>query len=149
MANAPLRYKRSRFSTRLPTDRLYTAGHYWLFESEPRLWQVGLTKFAHRMLGDTVEFDFEVGEGAAVEVGQVIGWLEGFKAMTDVYSPMSGRFAGANPALLEKIELLKSDPHGRGWLFAVEGEPGEDCVDASGYASFLDATIDKMLGKPS
>lgn len=143
-----LHYKRSRLSTRLPTDRLYTAAHHWLAETADRVWRVGFTRFALRMLGDVVEFDFEVDQGADVARGQVIGWLEGFKAMTDVYSPLGGSFAGPNPALDDDITLLKSDPYGNGWLFAVAGEPGDDCVDAAGYASFLDATIDKMLGKP-
>ena len=59
-------YKRSRFSTRLPIDRRYTAGHYWLAEEEHGVWRVGFTKFATRMLGDLVEYAFSVYAGAAV-----------------------------------------------------------------------------------
>src|SRR5262245_22616438 len=74
-------YKRSRFSTRLPAGYLYTPSHYWLRQSEPGVWQIGFTKFASRMLGEIVEFDFKVPSGAPIETGQVIGWTEGFKAM--------------------------------------------------------------------
>ena len=55
-----IHYKRSRFSTRLPWDRLYTASHFWVLEAEPGRWRVGLTKFAARMLGDVVDLEFEV-----------------------------------------------------------------------------------------
>ncbi|MDB5300938.1 MAG: Glycine cleavage system protein, partial [Phycisphaerales bacterium] len=39
-------YKRSRFQTRLPKGRLYTQSHFWLAETEPGLWRIGLTRFA-------------------------------------------------------------------------------------------------------
>src|SRR4051794_19211096 len=80
-----LPYRRSRFSTELPTDRLYTPSHFWLAEVEAGLWQVGLTRFACRMLGELVEHGFEVKPGEAVEVGQTIGWVEAFKAVADLY----------------------------------------------------------------
>src|SRR6185312_12180859 len=51
-------YKRSRFSTRLPTDRLYTPSHFWCAAEPEGVWRVGFTKFATRMLGDLVEFGF-------------------------------------------------------------------------------------------
>src|SRR4029079_7441193 len=69
-------YRRSRFSTRLPDDRRYTASHYWLLEVEPGTWRVGFTQFATRMLGDLVEHGFEVKPGAAVELGDTVGWIE-------------------------------------------------------------------------
>jgi len=147
MASEDIHYKRSRFSTRLRVDRRYTAGHYWLRQEDGDLWRIGLTKFALRMLGETVEASFEVQPGAAVETGQVVGWIEGFKAITDLFAPFPGRFEGGNPDLDKEIKLVQTDPHGRGWLFALRGVPGKECVDAQGYVAVLDATIDKMLGK--
>jgi glycine cleavage system H protein len=142
-----IHYKRSRFATRLRGDRLYTAGHYWLRKEEGDLWRIGLTKFAVRMLGETVEMGFDVKPGDPVQTGQAIGWIEGFKAVSDLYSPLSGRFEGANPDLDKEIKLVQSDPAGKGWLCAVRGTPGKECLDVHGYASVLDATIDKMLGQ--
>ena len=147
MTPVEISYRRSRFSTRLLEDRLYTAGHSWLEQEEGDLWRIGFTKFAVRMLGEIVELGFETEPGATVETGHVIGWLEGFKAVTDMFSPLSGRFEGFNPAVDEQITLLTSDPYGKGWLFKVRGQPGEDCLDVHGYVSLLDTTIDKMLGK--
>ena len=140
-------YNRSRFSTRLLEDRLYTAGHSWLEREDEEVWRVGFTKFAVRMLGEIVELGFETEPGATVETGQVIGWLEGFKAVTDMYSPLAGRFEGFNPAVDEQAALLSNDPYRRGWLFRVRGQPGDDCLDVQGYIALLDTTIDKMLGR--
>jgi glycine cleavage system H protein len=137
-------YKRSRFSTRLPWDRLYTASHFWVQETSPGLWRVGLTKFAARMLGDVVDLEFETPHGDPVEVGQTIGSLEGFKARTELYSVMRGRFAGGNPALARSLDALDTDRYGAGWLYAVDGAPDPEARDAAGYAAVLDATIDKM-----
>ena len=99
------------------------------------------------MLGEIVELGFETKPGATVETGQVIGWLEGFKAVTDMYSPLAGRFEGFNPAVDDRAALLSTDPYGRGWLFRVRGQPGDDCLDVHGYITLLDTTIDKMLGR--
>jgi glycine cleavage system H protein len=141
-----LYYKRSRFSTRLPWDRLYTASHFWVQEIDAGRWRVGLTKFAARMLGDIVDLDFELVEGHPVELGQVIGSLEGFKARTELYAVAHGRFAGVNPALEASLDALDSDRYGTGWLYVVEGAPDPEARDAGGYAAVLDATIDQMRG---
>ncbi len=138
-------YKRARFATRLPVDRLYTRSHYWLLEIQPAVWRIGFTTFATRMLGDIVEYQFEVESGNRVQPGQKIGWIEGFKALSDIYSVAEGDFGGGNAELSGDITLLESDPYGRGWLYQVSGRPEPDGVDANGYATILDATIDKML----
>jgi glycine cleavage system H protein len=112
------------------------------------VWRIGFTSFAVRMLGEPVELDFEVEAGTSIETGQVIGWLEGFKAVTDLYAPIGGRFRGANPLLAQEIDRIKSDCYGRGWLYEVEasGEQHGDLFDADGYAQLLDGTIDRMAG---
>ena len=76
----------------------------------------------------------------------MLGWIEGFKAVTDVFCPLDGDFAGTNPELDQDITLLSSAPYGRGWLFATRGRPSPEALDAAGYSAFLDATIDKMTG---
>lgn len=142
-------YQRARFATRLPTDRRYTAGHYWLrlrAGEEGTVWEVGLTKFATRMLGDLVEYEFEVKPGALVKVGQTLGWIEAFKAVTDIIGVMEGEFVGGNPELESNIDAVMQDPYGKGWLYAVRGQPDAQSVDAVGYVNILDSTIDKMRG---
>ena len=140
-----VRYKRSRFSTRLPADRLYTRSHYWLQKDDSGRWRIGMTKFATRMLGDLVEFDFSIAPGESVEVGRQIGWIEGFKAVSDLYAVARGTFIGANEKLAGDITLLESEPYGAGWLYAVDGEPEPDRLGVHEYVNVLDATIDRML----
>jgi glycine cleavage system H protein len=140
-------YKRSRFSSRLPVGRLYTPSHFWQQEVEPGLWRIGFTKFATRMLGDFVEYGFDVGPGDAVEVGQPIGWVEGFKALSDVFCAAAGEFVRSNPELEQDITRGDRDPYGRGWLYEVRGTPEPNSLDVHGYVALLDATISKMLEK--
>lgn len=140
-----IHYKRSRFTARLPETYRYSPSHFWLREEESGVWQVGFTKFATRMLGDIVEFEFKVTQGGSIAAGDVIGWTEGFKALSDIYSAANGEFLGANPALQESITLLDNDPFGAGWLYRVRGTPGAGTTDVHGYIAILDATIDKML----
>ena len=147
MTSKEVHYKRSRFDTRLLSDRLYTAGHCWLGKREDGVWRIGFTKFATRMLGEIVEIGFEAKSGEAVETGQIVGWVEGFKAVTDIFSPLSGSFEGCNQKLDEDITVLTNNPYLAGWLFDVRGTPGNDCLDVKGYVNILDATIDKMLGQ--
>jgi glycine cleavage system H protein len=142
-----IRYRRARFSTRLPTNRLYPASHFWLEEIDPGRWKVGFTRFATRMLGEIVEFGFEPAVGDEIALGKVIGSVEAFKAITQIYSILNGRFGGPNPALDKDITLIDSDCYGKGWLYTAEGEPDERSVSAEGYVEILDTTIDGMLAE--
>ena len=143
--SAALYYRRSRFTTHLPRDRRYSPAHYWLLEEAPGVWRVGLTKFATRMLGDIVEFDFGVKPGTNVELGDEIGTIEGLKAVASVFAVGSGAFLGEGSALRDDVTRLESDPYGAGWLYRLQGSPGAETVDVEGYAAILDATIDRML----
>ena len=140
-----IRYKRARFLTHLPVDRRYTASHYWLMEEGSGVWRVGLTRFATRMLGDLVEYEFPTEIGASIELGQELGSLEGFKAVTSVYSVLSGEFLGVGDDLRADVTTLEADPYGRGWLYRGRGAAEPASVDVHGYVTILDATIDKML----
>ena len=130
------------------TDRLYTASHFWMKEHESGVWRVGLTKFAARMLGDIVDIGIDLVPGSTVQLGDTLGWFEGFKARSDLYSVVAGRFAGGNPALEQDVDVIDRDRYGRGWLYAVEGTPDPDARDAAGYVQWLDDVIDRMRGHP-
>lgn len=140
-----IHFKRSRFSSRFPINRLYSPAHYWLEEIEAGLYRVGFTKFATRMLGDVVEYGFELKPGEMMEAGQTIAWVEGFKALTDVYAVADGEFIGINRDLEKDITKIDSDPYVSGWLYEVRGTPDFNTVDVHGYMALLDAIIEKML----
>lgn len=138
-------YKRSRFTTHLPRDRRYSPAHYWLLEEATGIWRIGFTRFATRMLGDMVEFDFVVKEGERVALGDEIGTVEGLKAVTSIFASGSGLFLGEAAQLRSDVTLVESDPYGKGWLYRLQGAADPDAVDVEGYIAILDATIDKMM----
>ena len=140
-------YKRSNFVTHLPTDCLYSPSHFWLREIEPGRWRVGFTKFATRMLGEIVEVQWEKADAHPVASGAIIGSIEGFKAISDIYCVADGHFAGGNPALRDAIELVSREPYAAGWLYTVEGRPDTKCVELTAYRTLLDTTIDRILEK--
>jgi glycine cleavage system H protein len=142
-----LRYHRSRFTARLPLDRLYSPSHYWIKDAGDGTHRVGFTRFAKRMLGDIVEFNFDLEPGDAIAVGQTIGYVEAFKAVSDIFAIASGSFGGHNRALDDDLTLIDHDPHGAGWLYQITGEPDPACIDAHGYAALLNEHIDRLLGE--
>jgi glycine cleavage system H protein len=139
-----LAYRRARFTTQLPLEYLYTPRHFWIGRHNEQAWRIGLTKFGSRLLGEMVDYGFEVGRGAQITPGQVIGWVEGFKAISELISLTTGTFSGANASLEVDFTLVNQDPYGEGWIYAIQGEPDQTCVDAQAYARMLDDAIDKL-----
>lgn len=140
-------YKRSRFTTHLPVAYAYTASHAWLAAEAEGVWRVGLTRFATRMLGEMVDHGFEVEPASGVTCGQIIGWVEGFKAISDLFCVAEGEFLGGNPLLHETITLVNKDPYGQGWLYRIQGRPDPKVMGVQAYVGLLDKTIDKILEK--
>lgn len=140
-------FKRSHFVTHLPATALYSPSHYWLMPDGAGVWRVGFSKFAVRMLGDLVDQGFDVADGAAIQPGAVLGWIEGFKAISDIFGIVDGTFRGGNPDLKGRLELINEDPYGAGWLYRAAGEPDRNCLPVSDYVNLLHATIDRMLAQ--
>lgn len=147
MAEPTVFYKRSTFVTHLPKGALYSPSHYWLVDEGDGVWRVGFTKFATRMLGELVDHQFEKQPGDTLQGGEIVGSVEGFKAISDLYSPLQGTFLGGNPGLAADPEIIGREPYGEGWLFRARGVPDSRCGDVEGYRALLDATIDRMLEK--
>jgi glycine cleavage system H protein len=144
-----LRFKHARFSARFPASYRYSRSHYWMapVEGSPGLWRVGFTKFATRMLGELVDFTFQKKMGDPVASGEVVGWVEGFKAASDVFCVMDGKFGEPNPALSADACLVREDPYQVGWLYSAEGEPEADSLDAQGYLAVLEEIISRMAAE--
>lgn len=140
-------FKRSHFATHLPADALFSPSHYWMVREPDGTWRVGFSKFAVRMLGDLVDQGFDVPIGAAIKPGAVLGWIEGFKAISDIYGVIDGAFCGGNPSLKGQLDQVNSEPYGAGWLYRATGEPDHNCMPALEYVNLLNATIDHMLAQ--
>ena len=150
-----VRFRHAHFSARLPVGYRYAASHFWMHpvDAAPgapedagsvRVWRVGFTKFATRMLGELVEMTLDVHPGDSVHPGQRLGTVEGFKAVSDLFCVAEGVFRGANPSLAAEACLTHSDPYAAGWLYAVEGVPEPGTLDVHGYITLLTDTIDRL-----
>ncbi|MDA8020077.1 MAG: glycine cleavage system protein H [Thermoanaerobaculia bacterium] len=142
-----VRYRRHRFVAKFPRRYLYSPAHFWLAEDEG-VWHVGLTHFAVRMLGEIVEFDVERQSGDPLELGEVIGWVEGMKALTDLYSIAEGTLVEVNAESLGDPELLCKEPYAAGWIYCFEGRPDTRCTDVETYLENLGETLDAMGEEP-
>ena len=80
-------------------------------EDEPGVWRVGFTKFATRMLGELVDAQWKASRGEPVATGDEIGYVEGFKAASDVFCVMDGNFVSGNPELDIDACIVRSDPY--------------------------------------
>ena len=138
-------YKRAQFSTRLPVAYRYSPSHWWAAEIGDGVWRAGVTKFSTRMLGEMVDFGVDVKPGGRLTPGQIIGWIEGFKAISDMYCVADGRLEEVNPALEKNIRLIGRSPYRNGWVYSFRGQPDDRCMDVAAYARLLDKTIDKIL----
>lgn len=140
-------YKRATFVTQLPVTHRYAPSHGWLASMGEGRWRVGFTKFALRMLGELVDVQFDRAPGAVIRPGDILGSIEGFKAVSDLFCVGSGTFVGGNPALRTDLESLVRDPYSAGWLYEFDGEPDPRCLDVNAYQELLTATIDRILAK--
>lgn len=106
-----------------PADRRYTKDHEWIIVTG-NLGRVGITDYAQKQLGDVV-FVEPPDVGRTVSQGQSAGNIESVKAVSELYSPASGKVVAVNGDLSSKPELVNKDPHGT-WLFDIElSNPGE------------------------
>ena len=103
-----------------PTDRRYSKEHEWvLIESEGQA-VVGITQYAQDQLGDVVYVDLP-DAGVTVEQFQKLGEIESVKAVSDLFSPLSGEIVEANKELENKPELVNEDPYAGGWMVRMTG----------------------------
>jgi glycine cleavage system H protein len=114
-----------------PKDLLYSKSHEWVRENGNRA-LVGLTDYAQSELGDVVFVTLPEAGDAAVK-GKQIAEVESVKAVSEVFSPMSGTVKQANGALADSPELINSDPYGA-WLFELDDiSDREDLMGADDY----------------
>ncbi len=100
-----------------PPDRRYTKDHEWIIVTG-NLGRVGITDFAQKQLGDVVFVELP-DVGRAVTQGQAAGTIESVKAVSELYSPASGKVVAANTELATRPELVNKEPHGT-WLYDIE-----------------------------
>lgn len=101
-----------------PKELRYSSEHEWAKVERGRV-RVGITTFAAEKLSDVVFVELPK-VGARVAFMQPCGVIESVKAVSDIYSPVSGKVVEVNTTLNDTPEVVNSDPYGRGWILLVE-----------------------------
>jgi glycine cleavage system H protein len=123
-----------------PEDYRYTKEHEWI-KVEGDTGSIGITDHAQEELGDIVFVDLPK-VGSTVTAGKTMGSVESVKAVSDIYSPVSGEVTAINTELAEKPEKLNEDPHGAAWLVKVKLSNRaelDSLLTAAAYQEYIDA----------
>jgi len=121
-----------------PTTFRYTKEHEWI-EVKGDTGTVGITDYAQHELGDVVFVELPKA-GAKLKAGQSFGTVESVKAVSEIYSPVSGDIVETNGALANEPEKINQDPHGAAWLVKVKlSNPGDlaSLMDAASYEAYV------------
>jgi glycine cleavage system H protein len=119
-----------------PDDLSYSKEHEWVRQEGSRA-TIGITSFAADELGDIVFVELPE-LGATLSQFGTFGVVESVKAVSDLYSPVSGEVVEVNEALRDSPELMNTDPFGEGWIARVEMADRSELdglLDADGYAA--------------
>ena len=122
-----------------PEDLLYTEDHEWA-RIEGNVATVGITQFAVDKLGDVIQVDLPR-EGETFKQRDVFGSVESVKAVSDLFTPFTGKVLKVNSPLGDSPEYVNEEPYDGGWMIQIELQSVEETkklMDAKSYASFID-----------
>ena len=121
-----------------PDNYRYTKEHEWV-HVESGVGAVGITDHAQQELGDIVYVDLPK-VGSRVEKGKTLGSVESVKAVSDIYSPVSGEVVEINESLAQAPEKLNQDPHGAAWLVKLRVTAADEIqslLSAADYQAYI------------
>jgi len=108
-----------------PKEYKYTKDHEWLCPEPGSKGKMGLANYAQTQLGDIVFLDLPA-PGTQVEQFKKMGEVESVKAVSDLFSPVSGKVLEINQGAVDEPKLVNEDPYGAGWLVKLElSDPSE------------------------
>ncbi len=108
----------------IPDDLKYSKEHEWV-KVDGDIAVIGITDYAQGELGDIVFVELPV-VGSKVEFMKPFGTIEAVKAISDLFSPLTGEVTEANNQLESDASIINSDPYGDGWIIKVRmSNPGE------------------------
>jgi glycine cleavage system H protein len=124
----------------VPQDLLYTAEHEYLKPAgEANVFFVGITDYAQGELGDVVYVELPK-EGESFDRMAVFGTVEAVKAVSELFSPISGSIVEVNSGLDANPALINTDPYGEGWMVKIRAtDPAEldTLLDADAYEKLI------------
>jgi glycine cleavage system H protein len=123
-----------------PASFRYTKEHEWV-QIDGEIGTIGITDHAQSELGDIVFVELPK-PGTRVTQGETFGSVESVKAVSDLYSPVSGEVSEANELLSTNPEKLNQDPHGDAWLIKVKVNSKDEInglMSAADYEKYVSA----------
>lgn len=122
-----------------PNDRKYLKSHEWC-KIEGNVATIGISDYAVSHLSDLVFLDLpEV--GTQVATGKSFAEIESVKAVSDIYSPVTGEVIEVNDTLPDQLDTLKDDAFGAGWMVKVKFTVKDpSLLDAEAYEATLAET---------
>ncbi len=124
--------------SKIPEELRYTKDHEWA-KVEGNRARVGITDHAQNELTDVVYVEFPA-IGKTVAQGEVLGTVESVKAVSEIFSPLSGKVVEVNKVLDDSPEQVNKDPYGGGWMVLLElSNPSEAAklLDAPAYKALV------------
>ena len=121
-----------------PQELLYTKEHEWIRVDES-VGTIGITDYAQKELGDIVFVELPKA-GDHVTVNESFGTVESVKAVSEIYSPVTGEITAVNPKTQSSPEILNTDPHGDAWLIRVrlsDRREIESLMTADDYEAYI------------
>ena len=121
-----------------PSDYKYTKEHEWVSLMGDTC-TIGITDYAQHELGDVVYVDLPK-PGAKLKAGEPLGTVESVKAVSDIYSPVTGEVVEINGELAAAPEKVNTDPHGTAWLVKAKlANPAElsSLMDSTAYQTYI------------
>jgi len=122
-----------------PQNLKFTKDHEWA-RVEGGIAVIGISDFAQKHLGDVVYVDLPA-VGTKLAVHQTIGTIESVKAVSEVFSPVSGEVIEMNAGLADAPETINQDPHGNGWILKLKMANKGDLdalMTAADYEKYLE-----------
>ena len=114
----------------------YTKSHEWVLDNGDGTVTVGLTDYAQQELGDLVFVNLSAVDDA-VTAGEAFGDVESVKAVSDVFSPVSGVVSEVNEELLDSPQLINETPYDAWMIKVSEVGDTEELLSAAEYEAFI------------
>ena len=102
-----------------PADRKYSKEHEWIKLEDGSRGLMGITHYAQDQLGDVVYLDLPPVGTRLAQLAK-LGEVESVKAVSDIFSPVSGEIVEVNQELTDHPELVNEDPYDKGWILSIE-----------------------------
>lgn len=120
-----------------PKELKYVKSHEWIRKEEDGMVVIGITDYAQDALGDLVFVNLPE-EGDEITVGATFADVESVKAVSEIFSPVTGRVSEINEELLDSPEWINEDPYGAWFIKVKEVTAEEDYMDAQGYEAYTE-----------